>query len=152
MLYEAAVMEPVVRRAAPSPDRDGEAALRAFVAEVGDSLSALARDPQLAVRFAEFVRGYRNPRATVSLPDDALSFEYVTGANLSLSQSGGRWVLGDGKRGVPVPAGVEGPLRWMLERRRFSEGDLGVAYPALDEGGRAKLLGDLEAMKVISRG
>lgn len=150
MLYEAAVMEPVVRRGAPA--RGGDAALAAFAAEIGDRLASLARDPRILARYAEFARGFRNPRATLSLPGDALGFEFVAAPNLALSHVAGRWVLGDGKRGVPVPPGVEGPLRWMLGRGRFGEGDLAQAFPALDAPARAKLLSDLEAMKVLSRG
>lgn len=151
MLFEAAVDDPLFRHALPNPERDGPAAFAKRLDELGDRLKALARNPGFVQPAEAAVRAFRYNRDNFDLPGDAAVATWqVAKDRFRLTQAQGRWVLVEGRQGIPVPGGLEEKLAWVLDRSTFAEADLAEAFPALAQAERRKLLGDLAAMQVIA--
>ncbi|MBI1273024.1 MAG: hypothetical protein GC131_02930 [Alphaproteobacteria bacterium] len=73
-LFERAVHEPLFRAAVPAgAQAGGEKALAGHMAQLGDTLARLSRDPQLVQHFARFVSGYRYQRRQIRLPAEVLA-------------------------------------------------------------------------------
>ena len=151
LLFERAVEDPLFRANLPRPDRpDGGKDMAAHLARLGERLGEFTREPAVADRLAAFMRGYRYPRGSIRLPDDAAERRYRrSAANISLKRHDGILHITDGRQGAPVPPGMEKPIAWVLERDGFSERDLAAAFSDLEPEARAKLLTDLENMAVI---
>ena len=96
------------------------------------------------------MRGYHYDRGTLNLPDDALAKRWRRrSANLKVTRGQSGWQLGDDRRAVPIPPGVEGPVSWVVGRESFSESEFAEAHPSLNEKARRQLLTDLTNMKVV---
>lgn len=149
-ITDIAVHDPLFRRALPlSTDR---AALAAHVAQLGDRLAEIARDPALLEGLATQLVGWGYPREGISLPDDAASKAWrMTAPGIQVRQTPKGWVLISGKTGVPIPPGWEKPVSWIVARDRFEEAELTEAFPSLEAPVRKDLLEKLSAMKVVAR-
>lgn len=149
LLYEQAVLDPVIRQTMPPAAAGGGRDLEEQIARIGDRLAALARDPKIVSQFKSFVENFHYPRPSVELPVDALSPRFKVRAGLVVVQENGTWMLGDGRRRVPVPKGLETEVRWVAGRDGFAEHEFEAAFPFLAPAKRRGLLTDLAAMKVI---
>jgi len=151
MAFEAAVQDPLFRRAfPPAADR---AAVAEHLAALGARLSMLSKDPATVDRMLGAMAEHHYRRGTIRLPDDALARRWRRRTpTIRVVEAQGRPVITDGKQGVPVPREVADAVAWAVGREAFAEPELAAAFPAMPEAARAKLLSDLAAMKVLVPG
>jgi bifunctional lysine-specific demethylase and histidyl-hydroxylase MINA len=150
MLFERAVHDPLFRRTVPAPDADGGAALAGHMTALGARVAEFVREPATIDQFTRFIAGYRYNRGTLTLPDDALAKRWRRrSAGLKVSRGPNGWLLGDGRRNVPIPPGMEGPVTWIVDRESFGESELTGKFPTIGEKALKRLLTDLAAMKVV---
>jgi hypothetical protein len=146
MLFERAVQDPLFRKTVPSPDKD----MAGHLAALGARVAEFVREPSVVQQFAAFMRGYHYDRGTLNLPDDALAKRWRRrNANLKVTRGANGWQLGDDRRAVPIPPGVEGPVSWVISRESFAESEFAAAHPSLNETARRQLLTELGNMKVV---
>jgi hypothetical protein len=145
-LFERAVQDPLFRAAVPSG-----AALAGHVGRLADRLAALARDPATLAAFSAFVGDFHYPREVIRLPEDAGGGGgwRVGPADARLLERAGRWHVGAGGRAVPVPAGLEKAIGWILQAREVDDEALAAAFPALGPEKRARLVADLVRMGLL---
>lgn len=152
LLFEHAVKDPLFRAIVPCPDGpSGQDDMANHLAQLGQKIAKMTREPAVIEQFAAFMRAYRYPRASLRLPDDALDRRFRrTAADVRLARNKGAWHLTDGRQGAPIPEGLRAPIAWVLDRRQFAEGELAEAFGDMSSSARAKLLADLEKMAVIA--
>lgn len=154
MLFERAVHDPLFRRTVPSPGSEsagGDAGPMAdHLAALGARIADYVREPAILRQFAAHMRAYHYDRGTLNLPGDALAKRWRRrSASLKVTRGQNGWQLGDDRRAVPIPPGVEGPVSWVVGRESFSESEFAEAHPSLNEKARRQLLTDLGNMKVV---
>jgi ribosomal protein L16 Arg81 hydroxylase len=154
MLFERAVQDPLFRRTVPQPPAgtgaEAGGAMAEHLALLGDHIAEFVREPSVIRQFAAFMRDYHYDRGTIDLPGDALTKRWRRrSANLKVIRGPAGWQLGDDRRAVPIPPGVEGPVSWIVSREGFTEQELAEAHPSLNEKARRQLLTDLGNMKVV---
>ncbi len=145
-----AVDDPLFRHNMPRHS-DGEAAARAWLAALGERISAFAKDPDSVAAMRRFQRAFRYPRAGFALPVAPAAPRFrLTARNLRAEQRNGAWVLTGPKGTVPIPAGLEGPVSWIVDRAGFTRDELLDTFPDIAPGALDSLLKDLSGMKVVA--
>ncbi|SNB75860.1 Ribosomal protein L16 Arg81 hydroxylase, contains JmjC domain [Arboricoccus pini] len=149
-LFERVVLEPMGRMNLPQGDK---AALGAWLTEFGQRLQALATDEQTRADIERFMASYRYPRDTYDLPaliEGSVETFVVQSEGMRLIEQQGRFglVRAGTREAVEVPAGIVKPLRWTLERQRFTRPEIETAFPD-DHVALGRFLSDMMAMKLI---
>lgn len=150
-LNEVAVGESLFRRNLPRR-AEGEDALKAHLAALGDRLKALSADPGFVAAMARHQEGWRYPRAGVALPLDGTAAAWqVRGSDFAVVELQGRPALKGPGGAVPIPPPAVEPVRWAIARGRFAEEELLAAFPDRPAGSLVDVLTQLERMKVVAR-
>jgi hypothetical protein len=147
-LTEIALDDAVFRADLPR----GEAERHAHLAELARRLGALVTGPQGVAALAQIEHGFRRDLTDYRLPDDGpgAGARYRRNASrLEVVETPHGWQLRTARGAVPIPAGRERLVAWIVARAEFSADELGAAFA--DEGADLvpALLRDLAAMKVI---
>lgn len=150
-MVKATIVDDVAfRRNMPRPEM-GEAAVSAWLGELGDRIGALLHSAEATRGMIDFQRGYRYPRGGITLPVRSPGRRFrLTAKGLSVVQRDGQWLLSGSKGSVAVPPGQESVVSWIVARPGFTEGQLAEAFPGNDTGGFGPLLEALVGMKVIA--
>ncbi len=146
-----AVNDPLFRRNMPRHS-DDEAAGE-WLAALGDRMAAYARTPDAVAAILKHQQEFRYPRGGFDLPVEPTAIPYrVTAKNLKTELRDGAWILTGLKGSAPIPAGLEGPVSWILGQTIFTHDDFLGAFPQIAQAELATLLEDLAGMKVVARG
>ena len=155
LLFERVLDEPEFRANLPRPDGPGARdALSGRLHDLGRVLRRVLQDQKTAVAVETFQRGYAYPRHGYDLPD-LLSQEVETtyrvrAAGIRLVEHAGRHgLVREGSRqATEVPAEVADLVGWVLQRKRFSRGEMAAAFPGQSPQRITQVLRDLGAMKL----
>jgi len=147
-LADAALDEPFFRQALPRAD-DAERA--SYLAELGRRFAALATADAAARLEQALPRDLADYRLPEDGPAAAGTARYrCSAARLAVVETPQGWQLRSARGAVPIPAGRERLVAWVVGRPGFSRAELGDAFPDLDPTLIDALLGELAAMKVIA--
>lgn len=150
MVKATVVDDPTFRRNMPRPEQ-GEAAVSAWLAGLGDSIGELLRSPEAVSGMVDFQRKFRYPRGGIRLPVHAAGRRYrLTAKGLSVIQKDGQWLLSGKKGSVAIPEGQESVVSWIVDRPAFTEGELTETFPDMDKAYLQEILQALAGMKVVS--
>jgi hypothetical protein len=130
----------------------GEAERRAWLAELGRRLGALATAPRAVAALAQIELGFRRDLRDYRLPADGpgAGARYRRNTSrLEVVETPHGWQLRAARGAVPIPAGRERLVAWIVARAEFSDDELGAAFPDAGADLVATLLRELAAMKVI---
>lgn len=147
LLFERAVQDPLFRRTVPRPGDSGR--LDGHLSALADRLAELAREPETLQRFGRHMEEFRYRRGTIDLPGDALAARWRVRPGIVLLSRPDGPHLGDSKRSVRIPPGMEKPVSWVVARGSFGEAEFRAAFPGLASAAADRLLADLSAMKVL---
>lgn len=134
------------------------AALKARLAEIGQTLARLLAEDAALDDMLRFAAGFRYPRDAYDLPgliEAAAAGEEqrfrVRRAGIRLVALGGRHgLVKEGSRqAVEVPAALQPQVAWVLDRDRFDRRELAAAFPGESPAKLDKLLADLRRMLLI---
>jgi hypothetical protein len=147
-LAEAALDDPFFRQAMPRADGADHAA---YLAELGRRFAALAS----ADAAARLEQALPRDLADYRLPEDGPAATgparyRCSAARLEVVETQQGWQLRGARGAVPIPAGRERLVAWVVGRPGFSRAELGDAFPDLDPALIDALLGELAAMKIIA--
>ncbi len=153
-LHERLMSEPEVRTDLPRGDVDEGRALADYLAELGDRIAAVLRDPKTVARIRELQRGTPHPSARYDLQDlvsqGAGACFRVRSEGVRLVQQGGRYglVKAGSRKATEVPSEVGDMVGWVLRRREFSRVELARAFPERHELQLDRLLRELGTMRL----
>jgi len=151
LFVSMAVSDPLFRGNMPRPSSDAADAA-SWLAALGDRIAAFAKSDDAVSQMERYQKEFCYHRAGFDLPVTPADPEYrLTGRNLTTVQKNGVWVLTGPKGTVPIPAGLEEPVSWIVGRDNFSHGDLVAAFPRIAAADLETLLADLASMKVVAR-
>ena len=150
-LFERMVHEPLARANLPQRDRQG---LAARLAELGDRIAAVLREPGTTADLLAFQEGYRYPRDAYDLPgliERAEEVYRVGREGVRLVEQGGRCgLVKEGSRqAVEVPAGARELMVWLLGRERFAKAELAAGFPARTAAELDHFLADVRRMGLL---
>jgi ribosomal protein L16 Arg81 hydroxylase len=155
MLFERMVAEPAFRANLPRPDGPGgEAAVAGRLRELGSLVAGALERPEMVAGARSFQRAFRYARHAYDLPDllgqPADERYRVRSSGVRMVRQGGRvGLMREGSRAAAeVPAEVAPMVSWVLERERFSRGELAAAFPDRQPAQLDKLMRDLAAMRL----
>ena len=149
LLSAAAVREQAFRRPLPRV-ADGRPALAVALAALADRLAILAREATVIDAIRAHLRENRYARGGFSLPVAAVSPAFrSTGPDFRIEVRAGRAVLIGPGGVVPIPAGLEDAVRWILAHRVFTRDAFMSAFATLGVDVLDKALADLEAIRAI---
>lgn len=149
-LYERMIAEPLCRANLPSEPQ----ALAKRMAEIGDRIGAVLREPASLEALRNHQAGFSYPRLDFELPelldDGDLGF-HVTADGVRLVEQGGRHglVKAGSRQAIEVPAESVAMVKWVLERPRFVKSDLKQRFNKKGEAAVNKLINDLEGMALL---
>jgi hypothetical protein len=153
-LAELALDDPAFRTALP---REAGAERTAWLAALGERFAALVASPEGAAAAARLEQGLQRDLASYDLPADGVAVEPTdgprykcNGASLAVVRTSTGWQLKGARGAVPIPAGRERLVAWVVERAGFSRVELADAFPDIAPALVEALLGELAAMKVIA--
>lgn len=149
-LSDFAVEDEAFRRNLPRA-ADGPDAMAKALADLGDRLKTLSRDPRVLQAVQAFQAGFRYPRGGISLPVtiEDRSFR-MTAPDFRVMQQGRKTLLANKRGGVPIPPGREKAVAWIVERGTFARGDFLDAHSDLATADLDRLLADLIGMGVLA--
>jgi hypothetical protein len=157
-LFERAVHESLFRadfprRHAPGGDKAFESHVRALASK----LAEMAADPATLAHCRAFQDGYRYPRGGFGLASRSPAGFFANSAtyrivddSFTVVRHGGDWMLRRGNKATAIPPGLDRPVAWIIERRRFALTELAAAFPDLGNEQRTEFLRSLEAMGMIT--
>lgn len=155
LLFERVLEEPEFRANLPRPDGPGvREALGGRLNDLARVLRRVLQDPKTAATIESFQRGYVYPRHGYDLPgllsEQAEETYRVRAAGIRLVERGGRHgLVREGSReATEVPAEVVDVVGWVLQRQRFSRGEVAAAFPAQSSQRITQVLRDLGAMRL----
>jgi ribosomal protein L16 Arg81 hydroxylase len=132
---------------------DDETEAGAWLAALGDRMAAYARTPDAVAAIRKYQQEFGYPRAGFDLPVAPPAIPHrLTAKDLKVEQRSGAWILTGPKGSVPIPAGLEGPVSWIVSQTVFTHDDLVGAFPKIAQSELETLLEDLAGMKVVARG
>lgn len=159
LLFERALSDRVFRTNIPAREAGPEAQKR-WIDEMVDKVAEIGHSAEFSKLVDAMRDEFRYHREPLDLPADALGDapaapgagnRYTLAAkSLRVVEKNGRAMLESARGSAPIPAAVVEPVSWIVAQGQFGEDDLAEAFPQLDAGGRAKLIGDLTAMRVIA--
>jgi hypothetical protein len=149
-ITELALDEPFFRSALPRDD----AARAAYLAEFASRLAALAGGDRGDAAALQLERGFRRDLSGYALPaggpgSNAGARYRRNASRLEVVETPQGWQLRAARGAVPIPAGRERLVAWIVARTEFGDDELGAAFPEIGSEIVATLLHDLAAMKVI---
>ncbi|MBP5858144.1 cupin-like domain-containing protein [Marivibrio halodurans] len=148
-LSDSVVTDETFRLNFPHP-REGRKALADHIARLGDRLAEVARDPRFVEAFETFQKDYRYPRGGFDLPIEIADRTFaLTARDFRVVTKDGRHGLASPRGIVPIPPGLDGPVRWVVEAGRFARGDLLDAFPAMSAMEIDRLLQQMQQMGVL---
>jgi len=150
-MVKATIVDDVAfRRNMPRPE-EGDAAVSAWLGELGDRIGALLHSAEAVKGMVDFQRAYRYPRGGITLPVPPPRRRFRLAAKgLSVIQQDGEWLLSGSKGSVAIPPGQESVVSWIIAQPAFTEGKLAEAFPGNEPGSFNPLLEALTGMKVIA--
>jgi hypothetical protein len=149
-LREMAIEDPLFRANVPAPAFATEERIGAHLKRLAARLAEAAEHPEMATQFRAVQEAHHYKRRGYDLPEAAMVQEYrVRAGDRKVVQVQGRWALTGKSGAVPIPAGAERFVAWIMEREGFSGAEIEAAFPDQPAAERSKLLRDLAAMKVI---
>jgi bifunctional lysine-specific demethylase and histidyl-hydroxylase MINA len=148
LLRERAIADPLFRANLPQP-QDG-AALKAATEALASRIAELARATELRGAIEGLSAGWRAAAAPYRLPVAPAEVAFRKRAtDLEVVRVGDRFGLKSPKGVVPIPAGQEAAMRWVLSRDAFQESEFRSSFPSLEGHSAGKFLADLARMGVI---
>ncbi|MDW3205479.1 MAG: cupin domain-containing protein [Alphaproteobacteria bacterium] len=128
----------------------GPEALSSALAELGDKLQALSRNPRLLAAIQAHQAGFRNNRMGFDLPVETAEKRFVrTGPGFKVVRQGGRAALVGPRGAVPIPPGREKIVEWVVGRPGFDRGDFLDAHGSVATADLDRLLAELIGMGVL---
>lgn len=150
-LLPAATSDPLFRADCPRP-AEGRQRLAAYLAELAERASDIGASDAFAGEMAAWQRSFLYPRGGFDLPVELEQEDFRVRAGFDLVWKNGQALLSGPRGALPVPAGLEEAVAWVVGHERFTRSDFAEAAPAMDPAARSKLLGDLVNMKVLEQG
>jgi ribosomal protein L16 Arg81 hydroxylase len=150
-LSDFAVEDEAFRRNLPRA-AEGREALAARLADLGERLQELSRDPRVIDALAAYKAAYRMPRMGIALPVEVEDYRFaLTGPNFRIAHQNGQALLVHPGGAAPIPPGGEPLLAWILERGRFVRSDYIEAHGAYSTDDLDRMIRDLVGMNVLAR-
>lgn len=148
-LHARLVEDELFRARLPNTDRPS---FDQHVEALARRLAELARDKTVLDQVFSLAEGFRYDRTELALPDDGgVGASYrVELPDLRIATVSGQRCMVRKQQAVPIPAGFEQPIAWILKTGSFREIDLANDHPGLTEQARTTLLQNLKKMDVIS--
>lgn len=152
LIANLAVEDPAFRANMPRSG-EGEHAVAGWLADLAERLRGFAAGDAAVKAMRQHQAQYRYRRGGIDLPVEREARHFrITAPDLKVVRQNGAWVLAGRKGAAPIPAGMEGPVEWIVGRPGFSESELDEAFPALGHAVREELLKALTKMKVVGLG
>ena len=145
-----ATSDPLFRADCPRP-AEGRQSLAAYLAELAERASDLGASDAFAGEFAAWQAGFLYPRGGFDLPVELEDQDFQVRAGFELVWKNEQALLTGPRGALPVPAGLEEAVGWIVGCERFTRADFAEAAPQMDPAERSKLLGDLVNMKVLEQ-
>jgi ribosomal protein L16 Arg81 hydroxylase len=143
-----------LRTGDPATDR---AATRAHIETLALRLTNIASSDAVLDKMMYHRNTFHDPRGGYDLPGDviggarqAVAFA-LTSDDFAMVTNAGRTGLKGPRGAIPIPAGIEAAVRWVVDRKRFTRRDLAAAFPDMPEASLDKLIGDLLVMKILDQ-
>src|SRR5258706_1304119 len=149
-LVDIAVDDPLVRADLPADPaaRDAHrAALAQRFAELASGSPGVAAQAQLDQRFQRDLSPYALNAGMVA--GNTARFRR-NATQLQVVETTTGWLLRAARGAVPIPAGRETQVAWIVARPEFTRAELAAAFPDADAALLDGLVRDLAAMKVIA--
>jgi len=148
-LHAKLVEDELFRARLPTGDR---ASFDEHVIALADRLSMLAKDPAVSGQLSSIAGNFRYDRTELTLPDEGgIGSSYrVDLPDMRIATVAGQRCMVRKQQAVPIPAGLEQPIVWILDEGTFKEADLAAAHPELPIEKLQQLLQNLRKMDVIS--
>ncbi|MBV8167767.1 MAG: hypothetical protein JO021_13315, partial [Alphaproteobacteria bacterium] len=147
---DVAVDDPLLRADLPADPaaRDAHrAALAQRLAALATGEPGAAAQARLDQRFRRDLGGYALHAGMVA--GNTARFRH-SATQLQVVETATGWLLRAARGAVPIPAGRETQVAWIVARPEFTRAELAAAFPDADAGLLDGLLRDLAAMKVIA--
>lgn len=151
-LFEAAVDDPFFRADLPASgtvEGHTEADLKDALSVIAQKIGNLINSDSFVKRIQQAQKAQRPLMGEISLPAEAKANYSIKNKEIRVFEQDGKLVLGTERQSLPIPSGMEPPVRWIVKQNQFDESDFGQAFPALSEIARRQLLTDLCAMRVL---
>jgi ribosomal protein L16 Arg81 hydroxylase len=147
-----AVHDPLFRLNMPRRS-ETDTGVREWLAALGDRIADYARRPEAISEIRRFQRDFGYPRGGFDLPVAPAGQRYrITVSGLKVEQRNGVWALTGPKGSVPIPAGLEDPVSWIVDQIDFTRDGLVGAFPNIAPAELETLLKDLGGMRVVACG
>lgn len=148
-LSDFAVEDEVFRLNLPRSEA-GPEALAAALAEMGDKLQALSRDPRFLAAVQAHQAGFRTNRMGFELPVETVEKRFArTGPGFKVMRKSGRAALVGPRGAVPIPPGREKIVEWVVGRSGFGRGEYLDAHASVATADLDRLLAELIGMGVL---
>jgi mannose-6-phosphate isomerase-like protein (cupin superfamily) len=148
-LWQCAVMNPKLRcDLALKPD---STALGNAVRRMGKELQRMTESTDVQNAMAEMLTRFASSSDDYDIA--ALTAEdvrYLVAPGIRLEKKKDKTLLGNGRKWVEVPAGLESPVAWVLQQKDITETRLGAAYSAMNRAEVTDLIGKLRTMNVLT--
>jgi len=153
LMEEACTADPLFRAdLPPAKDEAGRKALAQHLGTLAERLGMLMREPQILAELIAAQKTQRGLRGGFTLPERPASQGYrVTAKGLRVAQKGHDYILKDDRQGVPLPPGTNTFVGWVLSKDAFTRDQAAAEFRQYTDKEIDTLLGQLEAMKVITK-
>ncbi len=160
MVFNHAMADSGFRTNFPLPNADPAAdrgAVRQHIETLADRLVDIVRSDAVLDDMVRYREAFKYWRGGFDLPGDAIAETAAVGFALtsddfSIVRANGRTGLKSPRGVLPIPAGIEDAVTWVVGRQRFTRAELAAAFSDMSDAGREKLLADLSSMRVIGPG
>ncbi|MDF1748143.1 MAG: cupin domain-containing protein [Alphaproteobacteria bacterium] len=128
----------------------GEAVTRSVLIDLGNRIQKLTKDPKVLAALVQYQSSYSYDRSQYTLPIVSADKQFnLAGDQFRLVKDKAAVLLTGPRGSVPIPAGSEGPIAWILANKSFRRGAFLSAHERIPAAAADKLLSDLQAMGVL---
>lgn len=130
---------------------EGDEALSKRLADLGDRISTLAREPAFIESIKNYRATYRNRRGGMALPVEVAEKRFrITDPSLRVGRQAGRAILVGAKGAAPIPPGREGAVSWIVRAKDFERGAFLEAHSTDATADLDRLLAEMVSMGILS--
>ncbi len=150
LIWEAAIASPSMR--AYLPVKSGKSALARALEDMGSELTRLLTAPEIRDAAVHTMGpSFRSEAETYDVAELVSTGPvYCVASGISVVKQAGQELISNGREATEIPAGLNEPVRWVVDRREITEDALAAAFPRMDRSLVADLIGKLRAMKVLA--
>jgi hypothetical protein len=150
-IYDSVVLDPLFRADVPLAAKDVEA-FHTHLGQLASRLGEIAGSGNVVDSFGAYQNRFANARGGFDLPRDTVGpgVYRVTAPDFKVAERDGIWVLTGAGGTVPIPAGRETPVAWIIAQESFTLDEFRLNIKDLNSEDGMALLADLARMGVIA--